>query len=160
MLILLQPNLFWLYIMILSGLSGKKIWFLCCVQGQSTAKVQNFNDCASRLYLLCCWTFCNKLGRVIHHHGAECYLKRLVYYHHRPECYLKRLFYYLEGQGHREGIVSTISTELLIFLQPNWIVLNCCVQDQDHSGNSELHWIFVLPIFSVLLISWQPNYVC
>ena len=57
--------------------------------------------------------FVNKLGMVMRHHKAECQAKRLV-------CCL-------QGQGHSKGLydqnmtVSTISSELLILLLPNFV---------------------------------------
>ena len=33
----------------------------------------------------------------------------------------------------------------------------CCVQGQGHGGGSELHFVFVSPVFTVLLTSLQPN---
>ena len=55
--------------------------------------------------------------------AAEPFVTKLgtVMQHHRPKCHSRRLVYCLQVQGHSEGPLdqTTISTELLLFLQPN-----------------------------------------
>ena len=93
----------------------------------------------------------------------------IVMHHHRPECYVKRLVWYLKSQGHSEGLWLDMTVELVCsFFQPNliglriiifWSVLrkNYYVQGQGHREGSNFHWIFVYLMFTVPLISWQPN---
>ena len=100
----------------------------------------------------------------------------MVMHHHGPECHAKRLVCYLQGQGHSDGsiikkTVSTIFTELLIFLQPNlvwWYIISWSVLFKNWfvvfkvkvTVRLKLHWLFVYLISSVPLISWQLNLVC
>ena len=51
----------------------------------------------------------------------------IVVYYHELECHAKKLVCYLQGQDHSEGIynhsitISTVSSKLLIHLQPNLV---------------------------------------
>ena len=68
-----------------------------------------------------------KFGTVVHHHGPECRARRLV-------CCLQIQSHW--GHTQSNMTVSTISTELLIFLQPNlirWYTIISCKKLQVHN---------------------------
>ena len=83
------------------------------VQVKVTGKVQNSSECLSGRYLLSCWTFCNQTwsGDATSWAKVSC----------------KKIDLLSSSSGSQWGLiwsnmtVSTISAELLIFLQPNLI---------------------------------------
>ena len=51
----------------------------------------------------------------------------MVMQHHKPECPAEELVHCVQCQGHSKGLynqnttISTISSKLLVSLQPNWV---------------------------------------
>ena len=109
LLIFLQLNLVWWHI-ITSWIVLWKDWIALCGQGHRKSSI--FQLMFIWMISLNCWTFCNQIWYMaVHYHGPMC-----------PA----RLVCCLQFQGQREGSgnqiwLSTICTELLIFLQPNLI---------------------------------------
>ena len=141
-------------------MSCKKIGFLCSrSRSQERSKFQRLCE----WYLVNCWTLSNQTwfddstswARVSHQK-------------------IGLLPSQLRSQGGliQSGMtVSAIPTEPQILLQPKligWYItvsptVSCkdyCGQGLGHSEGSKLDWIFVNPVFSVQLISLQPNLVC
>ena len=104
----------------------------------------------------------------------------VVHHHIDPGCPAEKLVCYLQGQGHIEGWADqnmTCSSTIIVLLNgwsfchhvyvARWYIIissrvlwkrsDCRVQlqGQGHSKGSNLHWMFVSPIFSVPLDSWQ-----
>ena len=110
LLIPLQPNLVWWYVIISQSVLWKKIDN--CIQGQGHSEGSKC-WCLSRWYLLNHLSFWYQTQ----YHDVSLW----------AGLHAKRLICYFQGQGHSKGsynqnmTVSTISAELLIFLLPNLV---------------------------------------
>ena len=110
LLILRQPNLVWWYIIISRSVLWKKLNY--CIQGQGHSKGSKC-QCLSGWYLIIARNFVTKLGIVMHHHELGCQAKRLVSYLQDQS--------YSEGSSDENMTVSTIFSELLTPLLPNFV---------------------------------------
>ena len=75
----------------------------------------------------------------------------MVMYYHEAMCLAEKLVHYLQCQGHSEGLynqnttISTISSKLLVRLQPNLTLivhrdeLECHMEKFGHCGQGQGH---------------------
>ena len=116
---------------------------LLCSRSRSQLRVQNFNDCTSRQYLLSHWTFCSQTW-----YGDTS---------DELECYAKRSAWYFQGEDHSEGsynrnIVFTLSTELLILLRPTlirWYIIT----------SQDVAWKDCITVFTVTVTAMVEMFI-
>ena len=119
LLILLQLNFVWWYIIIRWIVFWKDWIALLWSKSRSQKKIQNFSECSSGQYLLSCWTFCNQTW----------YCDATLW----ANVSCKKIGLLSSSSGSQWGLmrldmtVSAISTELLIFLQPKFSIWLCCL---------------------------------